>query len=282
MVISTLLLLSSGAHAYDTIGAAWPAEAFPIPYTVHVELEGVDEDETLAAIEEAFATWEAVDCVELSFSYEGRSEATWGEVDGENTIFVIASGWPEDAALLSAPQVVTAGSEIVEADLALNAESYAWSADGADGIAVFDIQGAMTHEIGHLLGLWHSDVTGATLNPVMDGHPDACTLEDDDIAGICEVYADLTPPGEGEVGDACGDHTDCLSELCLADGADSYCSTTCESTTDCPDGWECLTADRQQVCAVAVAEEGCACGAPVAPGWLAFLVAPLALLRRRG
>ena len=250
--------LSQTAQAYDTIGATWPTESRPISYTVQSELgTSLDDEVLLAAIQAGFTTWEQVECADIAFDYQGRSDAVWGEIDGENTVFIIDSGWPEEASMLSTPMIVTDGTEIVEVDIALNAQHFAWAVEDADGIVWYDIQAAITHEVGHLLGLWHSAEVGATLNPTMAGHPEASSLEDDDVEGLCSIYTD-DGGGEGALGEACSDHDDCADGLCLADGSDRYCSQSCETDADCPEAWECLDAGGEQVCAQPVEDSrGC-------------------------
>jgi hypothetical protein len=275
------ILLIQTALAYDTIGATWPEESRPIAYTVQSELGGsLDDAAALEAIQAGFTTWEQVECTDLAFDYQGRSDATWGEIDGQNTVFIIDSGWPEEASLLSSPMIVTDGTEIVEVDIALNAQHFAWDTEEADGIVWFDVQAAITHEVGHLLGLWHSSEVGATLNPTMAGHPEANTLDDDDVEGLCSIYT-VESGGDGAIGEACSDHDDCADELCLADGSDRYCSQTCATDSDCPDDWECLEAGGEQVCARPVEDtKGCATS-PRVRGLALWI--PLALLgwRRR-
>ena len=71
------VLLTQTVQAYDTIGATWPQNSIPIPYTVQSELGlSLDDAELLAAIQAGFTTWEAVECAGISFDYQGRSEAT--------------------------------------------------------------------------------------------------------------------------------------------------------------------------------------------------------------
>jgi hypothetical protein len=65
------------------------------------------------------------------------------------------------------------------------------------GFQVPDIFGAATHEIGHTLGLGHTDVLGATMYPVFRrfNGPGTGFLGADDIAGIRAVYG----AGQGSV-----------------------------------------------------------------------------------
>jgi hypothetical protein len=59
-----------------------------------------------------------------------------------------------------------------------------------------DLEAALTHELGHFLGLDHSDVPGATMQPEAMGFgaTDLRTLEADDIAGICAIYGEGNLP----------------------------------------------------------------------------------------
>ncbi|MDP6932475.1 MAG: matrixin family metalloprotease [Myxococcota bacterium] len=274
------LLLTQTVHAYDTIGATWPEESRPIAYTVQSELGGsLDDEAVLSAIQEGFTTWEQVECADIAFDYQGRSEATWGEIDGQNTVFIIDSGWPEEASMLSTPMVVTDGTDIVEVDIALNAQYFAWDLEDADGIVWFDVQSAITHEVGHLLGLWHSSEVGATLNPSMAGHPEANSLEDDDVEGLCSIYTGQSG-GDAAIGEACTEHDDCADGLCLVDGADRYCSQSCSTDSDCPDDWECLDAGGEQVCARPIEDKkGCATS-PRVRGLALWIPLILMVLRR--
>ena len=46
----------------------------------------------------------------------------------------------------------------------------------------------LVHEIGHALGLGHSFVTGAVMNPVYQGYNGGLTLHEDDINGMRLLY----------------------------------------------------------------------------------------------
>ena len=57
----------------------------------------------------------------------------------------------------------------------------------------YDVLSILTHEAGHMLGLAHSDVNGATMQvEYVQGSTTLRSLHSDDMGGICEAY----PPGE--------------------------------------------------------------------------------------
>lgn len=269
------MIFVAPAAAWDQLGATWPA--FPVTWYAAADLgDDVDDAEALAAIQAGFDAWEAVDCAAVDFDYGGRVEdASFGEVDGRNVVFLLEDSWPDEASLVSAPAISSTGSTMEEVDLALNGVSWRWAVEGADGTSRMDVQAAVTHEVGHLLGLWHSSVSGASLDPSMDGNPEARSLEEDDISGLCTLYG----AGDAGQGESCTDASDCQAELvCLADGGERYCAATCDDGS-CPEGFDCLDApDGTAVCARS-AGEGCGCGGEGPPSW-ALGLALLALRRR--
>src|SRR5436190_1825712 len=79
---------------------------------------------------------------------------------------------------------------IDDADIYTNTRYDYTSSRESDGCSgEYDIDGIMTHEVGHVIGLGHTTVVGATMYPSVS----ACnfnnrTLEADDLAGKNDLY----------------------------------------------------------------------------------------------
>ena len=53
----------------------------------------------------------------------------------------------------------------------------------------WSIEAIIVHEVGHVLGIGHSDVTGATMYPSISScNPDAATIAQDDIDALSQLY----------------------------------------------------------------------------------------------
>ncbi|HMJ25380.1 MAG TPA: matrixin family metalloprotease [Pyrinomonadaceae bacterium] len=91
------------------------------------------------------------------------------------------------------------GGAIVEADIALNPNEF-FSSDGTPG--TYDLESTFVHEVGHLLGLEHSAVISATMQPRqaqngLYGLPAFTqrSLAEDDIAGARTLYGSQAGTG---------------------------------------------------------------------------------------
>lgn len=105
---------------------------------------------------------------------DNRNDVAWMQIKDRNTLGVT---WYN--------------TNSQEADMALNT-NFSWSTDGSAG--TFDVETVYLHENGHVLGLSHSDVTGAVMEPVYDGIRQS--LHQDDICGIQTIYGTLQACGD--------------------------------------------------------------------------------------
>lgn len=82
------------------------------------------------------------------------------------------------------------GSTIYDADVYTNTRYSYTSSKETDGCSgEYDIDGIMVHEVGHVIGIGHSNVTGATMYPsVSSCNYNNRTLESDDVAAKNDLY----------------------------------------------------------------------------------------------
>ena len=173
--------------------------------------------DVLGAARRALARWAEAAGVEfVETSSDGLSISPSGGGDGVSLITVADT--PENRAVFVSAERTgrtrifydPATGAIAEADVVLNPAAQ-FSTDGTPG--TYDLEATLTHEVGHVLGLEHSDEAGAAMQPRQGTNglyeqAAVCprTLSDDDRAGARALYGSPENFGSiaGVVTDAAG------------------------------------------------------------------------------
>jgi len=135
-------------------------------------------------------------------------------VDGHSALFFIDTTWPFGEEVIALTTLSYGlGGRTVDADISFNGVHYSWSL--ADEQVRTDYESIVLHELGHLLGLAHSEEPGAVMRVDYQEGDLTRVVGADDALGIAELYPCGSPPCIGGV-----DHDG--SEGCAsAGGADS-------------------------------------------------------------
>ena len=194
------------AYSYKTSanGATLRWASGDITYYVYHELpDDLDDGDVLAAIRASFDAWQSVPSADLSIRYGGRTTQRPGYDDdsgseNQNVVYFETNDWDygDDVLAITTTIYRKTTNEIVDSDIVINAIDFRWSVGDIDIQA--DVQNAVTHEAGHLLGLGHSNDPSATMyGRHAEGETLKRTLASDDILAISTLY-----PRSGEdVGD---------------------------------------------------------------------------------
>jgi hypothetical protein len=189
---------------WDRVPVRWFATERGVP--------GVPASDFQAAVQRAFATWEAVPTATIAFQFVGFTSAEPFEDDGLTVVGFQAE--PDLERVLGATGFVVdiITGEIVESDIFFNS-AFPWSTAAAGDDTRVDLQSVAVHEVGHLLGLGHSALgetelrpeggrrvfaTGAVMFPISLGRGAIADreLQPDDIAGVSDLY----PAGDFRAG----------------------------------------------------------------------------------
>jgi predicted Zn-dependent protease len=212
LLVSTTLLSAAPARSYtlQTTEGTTPAQLSWKTRRITVTLSSSlvappanikQGSDLLGAVRRALAHWSAaanIQFVEAASKAESISAVNSG---GDGVSLITAAHTPENAAPFNGPSSDASGrtrifytesGHITEADIALN-PAQQFSTDGTYG--TYDLEATLTHEIGHLLGLEHSAIAGATMQPRQGKNGlykiaawTPRTLADDDRAGVRALY----------------------------------------------------------------------------------------------
>jgi hypothetical protein len=159
------------------------------------------------AVRRAFQTWSQVDCgggqyASITFAELAPTLCSGSgfAADGPNANVVAFQDddWKfkeDNNVAKTSVHFDTASGEVLDADLEINTAVNLFTTDDAVAASdpkYLDLQTVVTHEVGHMLGLAHSDHPDAVMHAqYKQGSLAGRTLSADDIAAVCAAY----PPG---------------------------------------------------------------------------------------
>lgn len=112
------------------------------------------------ALSAAMTAWTNVTNADYVLTYVNTTTAGFS-TDGRNTILWASGNGCTGSCLAITALVLQSGQVIVESDISFNS-NYSWQTNGTD----YDTQATATHELGHALGIHHTEVT-STPRPTM-------------------------------------------------------------------------------------------------------------------
>jgi hypothetical protein len=236
------------------------------PFRYHLDARrptpaGISLAQVETATNAAFQTWENVGCAYPDFQYMGRittgnavQAANIGDkYDGLNvsTIWVTDAMDPYYQSVLAGGNArsgtarVTFEGFLYRCDIFINAVDYKWTTLPTTDpqLEFLDLQTAITHEVGHCLGLADNQVPlESVMNPIYPVGSNRRTLVAEDVELLCNTY-----PENGAVGSPCSASDPCTNGLTCVPFTQNgtvlyrYCSKSCPNVTtaECPSPFTC-------------------------------------------
>lgn len=180
-----LLSIAADASAYVLLSPRRVWAQTPVPVRVYTAGNSTinDSDGGVTAVNNAIRAWNVV----------GNGTTNQAAVRGQApaTIMLNTNGRICTGSCLAATLTgYYSGNVIYDADVYTNTKYKFTSSRETDGCASeFDIDGIMVHEVGHVIGIGHSNVSGATMYPTVSScNFNNRTLENDDVAAMLDLY----------------------------------------------------------------------------------------------
>ncbi len=160
-----------------------------------------------AEVEAAFQIWNEAPCAHPRFQAQGltNDHPVGYNREGVNLNAVLwrEARWPHRPGVLALTtltfcsdtelEICSAPGLILDGDIELNVAEYPFALDGYSG--AYDLRNALTHEIGHLLGLTHSKIPEASMSSQTQlGDLSLRSLAKDDLEGLCALYPESPGP----------------------------------------------------------------------------------------
>ncbi len=194
-----------------------------------------------AALNASFDAWNAPSCSDLELYEVGLTdredigldcaegappninvvvwrEDAWGELGPSYTRSVYA---------LTSVTFRASSAIIADADIELNGVNFTFTNEDNANATLVDVRNTMTHEVGHFIGLDHSEHQDATMfGMAPEGELSKRELKPDDIEALCTIYPSGGPLPQGPQGP-------CNSAV-SASGEDSCACTSVQASSSEP------------------------------------------------
>lgn len=206
--LAVVLVPFGSADAYSVLqtssGAELRWQKAEIPFYINATgyqdsgLSAVELERKLESVAQAsLGAWASINMgYELKFM--GFTDVKSTGDDGMNVVFFVQDSGQWNTLFPTQPNALamtrlwaTASGSIDGFDMAFNDASYTFTFSEDPALAVYDIQNTLVHELGHVLGLDHSDVPEATMyHTSVKAEISKRDLDLDDINGIRYLYQD--------------------------------------------------------------------------------------------
>lgn len=200
MTRKTPLLLLALAVAVPTAGATrltypmsagatpvyWTQSAFPIPYTIDRRVADAFPG-AQGVVDRAFAAWTKVQTASVTFRAAGVGDGLQAGSNGVNSVSLMDDLYKGQGFIAATTNWYDGNGKLREADIQLDT-----SLMKSD----YNIQLAIEHEVGHLLGLDHSGVLSSVMYPYVS-KGGSTVLDSDDKVAIAALYPSADPSMAG-------------------------------------------------------------------------------------
>lgn len=164
--------------AGQVVPVEWAQSSLPIGYRVDQRLiNALPGGATM--LDRAFATWEAIPNSRVTFRKLAIENNLRAGQDGQSVVTLSDDLFANQKAIALTTTWDVAG-KLVESDIQVDATMIA---------SGYNMQHAITHEIGHMLGLDHSASLSSVMYPFVMRGSDAVVLDSDDKTAIAGIYA---------------------------------------------------------------------------------------------
>lgn len=155
----------------------WPQSAFPVPYSVDRRVADAFPG-AQQMVDRAFAAWTSVAGASVTFRPAGVADGLQPGANGQNSVSLMDDLYKGQGFIAATTNWYDGSGKLREADIQL--DTGLMKSD-------YNIQLAIEHEVGHLLGLDHSGVLSSVMYPyVSKGGTTA--LDSDDKVAISALY----------------------------------------------------------------------------------------------
>lgn len=160
---------------------------------------GLDADQVQQLVQAAFENWQTAPCPgggtpSFGVVFQGfvacneQQAVCKSAAENVHTVLFKDSGWNADASNatgLTTPLGSTKSGFLIDADVEFNSDYFETSGTVSSPL---DLKRVIAHEVGHFLGLGHTNQSGSLMSTYYHMISAEGTLTADDIEGICAIY----------------------------------------------------------------------------------------------